>query len=435
MADSAEAGNDAQLTFKVKSSGEKTHTITMDESATVLDLKTKLAGSDFEDTPVERQRLIYSGRIMKDTDALSVYKIKNMNTVHMVKSARSNPTPAAASASSSTPTAPAVPQNMAAGAHAGDLLAGLTGARFAGHVNLPSASMFGADGGMGAPPSEDEMANMLSNPMIQQTMNEALNNPAFVDQMIRMNPTLANMPNAREMLQSPYFRHMMTNPEMLRMASRMRRMMGGEGGPAFPAPGATDTTPAGAAGAGAGTNTNNADLLQGLFGAAGGAGAANPFASMLGMMPPGGFPAAAGATPAAPAAASTQTAASTENRDTSSGGSANTQGQAQAPNAGQPPNPFSALFGGAPGGAQGNSPFGLPPMSPEAMQQIAQMWGMGSPAAAAAPSDNRPPEERYAEQLRQLNDMGFFDFDRNVTALRRSGGSVQGAVEYLLSNP
>jgi ubiquilin len=72
------------------------------------------------------------------------------------------------------------------------------------------------------------------------------------------------------------------------------------------------------------------------------------------------------------------------------------------------------------------------------MQQLAQMWGMGAPGAAAAPpapADNRPPEERYADQLRQLNDMGFFDFDSNVTALRRSGGSVQGAVEYLLSNP
>ena len=42
------------------------------------------------------------------------------------------------------------------------------------------------------------------------------------------------------------------------------------------------------------------------------------------------------------------------------------------------------------------------------------------------------PEERYADQLRQLNDMGFFDFDRNVAALRRSGGSVQGAIEHLL---
>jgi ubiquilin len=63
------------------------------------------------------------------------------------------------------------------------------------------------------------------------------------------------------------------------------------------------------------------------------------------------------------------------------------------------------------------------------------MGGLGSPLAAAPPADNRPPEERYAEQLRQLNDMGFFDFDRNITALRRSGGSVQGAVDYLLSNP
>jgi ubiquilin len=67
---------------------------------------------------------------------------------------------------------------------------------------------------------------------------------------------------------------------------------------------------------------------------------------------------------------------------------------------------------------------------------MAQLWGMGAPpAAAAAPVDNRPPEERYADQLRQLNDMGFYDFDSNVRALRRSGGSVQGAVEHLLSNP
>jgi ubiquilin len=66
-------------------------------------------------------------------------------------------------------------------------------------------------------------------------------------------------------------------------------------------------------------------------------------------------------------------------------------------------NPLAALFGGG---------FGSPP-----------------------PQDNRPPEERYAEQLRQLNDMGFFEFERNIEALRRAGGSVQGAVEYLLSHP
>jgi ubiquilin len=37
---------------------------------------------------------------------------------------------------------------MAAGTSAGNLLAGLTGARYAGHMGLPGAEMFGADGGV-----------------------------------------------------------------------------------------------------------------------------------------------------------------------------------------------------------------------------------------------------------------------------------------------
>jgi ubiquilin len=72
---------------------------------------------------------------------------------------------------------------------------------------------------MGAPPSEEQMADMLSNPAIAQTMNEALNNPAFVDYMIQSNPMLQNMPNARELINSPYFRSMMTNPDAIRIAA------------------------------------------------------------------------------------------------------------------------------------------------------------------------------------------------------------------------
>ena len=150
MADTTEAAGDVQLSFKVKTSGDKSHAITMSETATVLDLKTKLATQEFEDIPVERQRLIYSGRVMKNDDALSVYKIKTGNTIHMVKSAASNPAPPAPAASSA-PTPPAVPQNMAAGTAANNILAGLTGARFAGHANLPSRDIFGADGGVGSP--------------------------------------------------------------------------------------------------------------------------------------------------------------------------------------------------------------------------------------------------------------------------------------------
>lgn len=149
MSDKAEDSTpaEAQITFKVKASGDKNHQITMAEAATVGELKTKLATEQYENIPVERQRLIYSGRVMKNEDTLASYKVKPGNTIHLVKSAASNPAPAP-SASSSSPVPQAVPSNMAAGTSANNLLAGLTGARFAGHANLPSANMFGADGGV-----------------------------------------------------------------------------------------------------------------------------------------------------------------------------------------------------------------------------------------------------------------------------------------------
>jgi ubiquilin len=152
MADEAGTSEDAQITFKVKTSSDGNHTITMAETASVLDLKTKLAGPDYENIPADRQRLIYSGRVMKNEEPLSTYKIKAGNTIHMVKSAQSNvaQNPATASTSSTAGAAPAaagVPTNMAAGT-ANNPLAALTGARYAGHLNLPCRDMFGADGGV-----------------------------------------------------------------------------------------------------------------------------------------------------------------------------------------------------------------------------------------------------------------------------------------------
>ena len=140
----------------------------------------------------------------------------------------------------------------------------------------------------------------------------------------------------------------------------------------------------------------------------------------------------------------------------------NQEGQGQGA---APANPFSNLFGGAGVGGAPGQPDPIQTaaqnlmQNPEAMRATMQMLGLAPPGGegnagaagadpnaanpfaglfgggfpAAAPPDNRPPEERYAEQLRQLNDMGFFEFERNIQALRRSGGSVQGAVEYLLN--
>jgi len=339
---------------------------------------------------------------------------------------------------------------------------------------------------MGAPPDDNQLADMLSDPTLAASMQEAMNNPHFVDLMIQSNPMLANLPNAREIINSPQFRRMMTDPDALRMAARMRSTMGGgPGANAFPAPGVTDNTPGGTLG---GNNANpfggnaaqgqafNPFLGLGGFGGAPGAdGGMADFARLFGAGAAPGTTATPASNPTSPPSAPTDS-----NAQAGAPGATQQTGGAQ-------PNPFAALFGGTAPGAQGagagaanQNPFampgmppitpetlqaamrmfggaggqgaapqipGMPPITPEMMQQAMQMMQMfggggggaggfgGFGAPAAAPPDNRPPEEVYAEQLRQLNDMGFFDFDRNVQALRRSGGSVQGAIEHLLNSP
>ena len=155
MTDEAPNPDETPITFHVKSSSEAKYTLTIPLTTTVIDLKTKLSGSDYADIPPDRQRLIYSGRVLKDADTLGSYKIKEGNTVHLVKGAQSNARqqpPAASSGSSIGSAAQGVPQNLAAGTGR-DPLAGLTGARYAGFAQMPNANMFGPDGGVCSPRS------------------------------------------------------------------------------------------------------------------------------------------------------------------------------------------------------------------------------------------------------------------------------------------
>ena len=303
---------------------------------------------------------------------------------------------------------------------------------------------------MGPPPDPEHMASMLENPNFASTLNEALANPTVIDTLIRSNPMLRDMgPQVRQMMQDPGFRAMMTNPEALRNLSQMQRqfgggMFGGMGGganQAFPAPGVTDTTPGQQPSAEGETATPrqpdatpqqppNPFAIFGNPAGAGGAAGANPFAALFGG---GGL---GGNTPGSPSSSSTQATGATPQQRTNpfadiarsmmqnpqmmqqmmgamGGTGANANPDPNNPNANSAAqagfNPFTALQGlGGFGGA----------------------GGLGAPQ----PQDDRPPEDRYAEQLRQLNDMGFYEFERNIEALRRTGGSVQGAVEYLLTH-
>jgi ubiquilin len=324
---------------------------------------------------------------------------------------------------------------------------------------------------MGPPPDPDQMISMLENPQFQSTMNEALQNPQLIDMMIQQNPMLRDMgPGVRQMMQSPAFRRMLTDPNAIRQMTQMQRAMGmgdlGQpgGNEAFPAPGVTNTTPEenrGTQDTAQNNTTNPAQLPPNPFAALGGQGAAgNPFAALFGSNGPFG--------------------------NNPAGGQTQGQGAEGDSTGSNPPNPFGSIFNaaGLDPSQQGAAGANANPQNPQAppdflanlrqnnpflqdpalLSQVMQAMGgqnQGTPGAAPAdgaqnpfasflpqmaggggggfgapqaPADTRPPEERYEEQLRQLNDMGFYEFERNVEALRRAGGSVQGAVEYLLTH-
>ena len=368
------------ITIHIKS-GQNKWDVSIDPSQTILNLKEEIA--KVSEIPSGNQRLIYSGKILKDDQTVESYNIKDDHAIHMVKSggnASTSSAPTNANESSNSSTT-AVPSNIASGQTGGfNPLADLTGARYAGYANLPSADMFGPDGGINNAPDQDEMLRMMENPIFQSQMNEMLSNPEMLDFMIQSNPQLQAMgPQARQMLQSPFFRQMLTNPAMIRQSMQFARMMNGQGGmpgadatdaSAFPAPGGDDTETT--TGSTENTSTNNRTNSNAN---ANPNAAANPFAALM---------------------------------DPAS-------------------NPFAAMMGNM-NNQQGGAGVQPPAFDPTLLASL-----LGGQPPAPAQEDNRPPEERYEQQLRQLNDMGFFDFDRNVAALRRSGGSVQGALDALLN--
>ncbi len=61
--------------------------------------------------------------------------------------------------------------------------------------------------------------------------------------------------------------------------------------------------------------------------------------------------------------------------------------------------------------------------------------GLGASAPAPTPAPAQDPAVQYANQLQQLQDMGFSDGAANLQALIRTRGNVNAAVERLLSGP
>lgn len=68
------------------------------------------------------------------------------------------------------------------------------------------------------------------------------------------------------------------------------------------------------------------------------------------------------------------------------------------------------------------------------LEMLMNMFGGLGTGGLTPNAPNVPPEELYATQLSQLQEMGFFDTQENIRALRATSGNVHAAVERLLGN-
>merc|ERR1719440_1055109 len=97
----------------IKQAAGATTTIEVEPSMKVLEAKEVIAKEC--DVPANQQRLIYSGKVLKDPETLESYAVQDGHTVHMVKGPPPSSSPAAsAPAATANPAANAVPGGGAA---------------------------------------------------------------------------------------------------------------------------------------------------------------------------------------------------------------------------------------------------------------------------------------------------------------------------------
>ncbi|CAG8496088.1 5443_t:CDS:2 [Ambispora gerdemannii] len=216
-----------EITITVKCSNDTKYSVTIDPSKTVLEFKQAIAAKS--DTPAERQRLIYSGKVLKDADTLDTYKIADGQTVHMVKGSAPGGTSSQSSGGQQTRTTPPVnsqptPQTNTS---PGNPFAAFGLNQFGGlGQGFGSAGLGAGTGGV------NPMDAILQNPAMVQMMSQMLRDPQLLESMISASPQLSSMaPQIRQYMQNPEFQALLSNPEALRQMAAMSSLMGGNLGP------------------------------------------------------------------------------------------------------------------------------------------------------------------------------------------------------------
>ncbi|KAF9897884.1 hypothetical protein BX616_004813 [Lobosporangium transversale] len=222
------------ITINIKAPNEQKFVVSVCLSESVLELKhriTALTQSNFNasSTSTDEIRLIYSGRILKDMELLESYKISEGHTVHMFRRAAkpeitvtTNVTSSASltvpltkpnitGANANTASTPSMAQAMLPTAQDPPVVG-------IGALPNPLANIgIGAEGGGLIKGMESIiLSQMMEDPNFAQYMSSMLQNPQVLESMLSMNPALrAIEPEARQMLRSPQFQQIISNPETL----------------------------------------------------------------------------------------------------------------------------------------------------------------------------------------------------------------------------
>ncbi|KAH8738911.1 DSK2 like protein with a ubiquitin domain [Cryptosporidium ryanae] len=246
------SSDDISLIFKV--SGGTQFTIDVPKNLTIREVKERV--SEPSKIPCTNQRLIYKGRILKDSDNLTDIKVESGHTMHLVRSGvqfDQNKSQTASNASEKD-TLKRDPQASINGINSSNNIDNTTSNNNNSTSSIPTnfASLFnnvmnssdlGSQSnnamnftqnnpinqfsGFGTANTNTnpnfgnipDFSSLMNSPLFQQSMNELANNPQLVQNILRSNPIFnqlsANNPMFNQMINNPDMLRAMLNPQMI----------------------------------------------------------------------------------------------------------------------------------------------------------------------------------------------------------------------------
>lgn len=210
------------ITLKIKMP-TKQHDIQIEDNASVNELR-KIVAQTVSKEPSQLV-LIFGGKILKDEDTLATHSIQNGHSVHLViKNQRQESKPEVkqeAAAPAAPPQSAPASQTAAPSTNPFAGLAGMGGGM--GAASGMGGLLGGMNGGMNEQMQQlmnnpELMNQLMDSPVMQNMMQNILDNPQLLQEMIRANPQMNQV-----MEQNPDLAHIFNNPSLIRQAMEMHR--------------------------------------------------------------------------------------------------------------------------------------------------------------------------------------------------------------------